>query len=81
MVSFNFYVIERGEKMSIGENIKQLRERKGITQRQVAGDLFISVQMLCAIETRIKQPSLMVALALAKYYGTTVEALVENNNK
>lgn len=67
--------------MSIGENIKQLRERKGITQRQVAGDLFMSVQMLCAIETGIKQPSLMVALALAKYYGTTVEALVENNNK
>ena len=62
--------------MSICENLKALRKKKGVTQREVANELFISVQMLCAIETGIKQPSLMIALALARYYGTTVEALV-----
>lgn len=62
--------------MSICENLKALRKKKGVTQREVANELFISVQMLCAIETGIKQPSLMLALALARYYGTTVEALV-----
>ena len=61
--------------MSVGENLKALRKKKGVTQREVANDLFLSVQMLSAIETEIKQPSLNVALALAKYYGITVEEL------
>ena len=64
--------------MSIGENLKALREKKGLTQREVANDLFITVQMLSGIETGIKQPSLNVALALAKYYGVTVEKLVRD---
>lgn len=64
--------------MSIGENLKALREKKGLTQREVANDLFITVQLLSGIETGIKQPSLNVALALAKYYGVTVEKLVRN---
>ena len=54
--------------MSVGENLKALRKKKGVTQREVA-------KMLSAIETEIKQPSLNVALALAKYYGITVEEL------
>ncbi len=63
--------------MSIGENLKKLREKKGATQREVANDLFMTVQMLSGIETGIKQPSLNVALALARYYGVTVEELVK----
>ena len=61
--------------MSIGENVKKLREEKGLTQRDVANDLFITVQMLSGIETGIKQPSLNIALALAKYFNTDVETL------
>lgn len=67
--------------MSIGENIKALRLEKGLTQRQVANELFMTVQMLSGIETGIKQPSLNVALALANYYGTTVEALAGINQQ
>lgn len=63
--------------MSIGENLKKLREKKGATQREVANDLFMTVQMLSGIETGIKQPSLNIALALARYYGVTVEELVK----
>lgn len=62
--------------MNIGENIKKLREKHGLTQRDVAGEIFISVQMLSAIETGIKQPSLNVALALARLFKTSVETLV-----
>lgn len=61
--------------MSIGENVKKLREEKGLTQREVANDLFVTVQMISGIETGIKQPSLNIALALAKYFETSVEAL------
>lgn len=61
--------------MSIGENVKRLREEKGLTQREVANALFITVQMLSGIETGIKQPSLNIALALAKFFETDVETL------
>lgn len=60
---------------SIGENIKRLREEKGVTQREVANALFMTVQMLSGIETGIKQPSLNIALALAQYFGVSVETL------
>lgn len=65
--------------MSIGENIKALREKKGLSQREVSNELFISVQMISGIETGIKQPSLNIALALAKFFGVTVEELVGVN--
>ncbi len=64
--------------MSIGKNIKALREKRGLTQREVASDLYMTTQMLSAIETDIKQPSLNVALALARYFKTTVEALAKD---
>lgn len=67
--------------MSIGENVKRLRKEKGLTQRTVANDLFMTAQLLCAIETGIKQPSLNVALALAKYFGVSVEELAGRTEK
>lgn len=62
--------------MNIGESIKTIRERAGKTQREVANDLYVSVALLSAIETNIKQPSLNVALALARYFKVSVETLV-----
>lgn len=67
--------------MSIGENIKALREKKGVSQRAVAIELSISPAMLCGIEKGIKQPSLSVAIALATYFDTTVEALTGKEHK
>ena len=65
--------------MSIGENIKALREKKGLSQRDISNELFISVQMISGIETGIRQPSLNIALALAKFFGVTVEELAGVN--
>lgn len=62
--------------MNIGESIKTIRERAGKTQREVASDLYVSVALLSAIETNIKQPSLNVALALARYFKVSVETLI-----
>ena len=67
--------------MSIGENVKKLREARGLSQREVSNELFISVQMLSGIETGIKQPSLNIALALARFFNTTVEALAGINTR
>lgn len=61
--------------MSIGENIRLLREAKGVSQVQMAKDLYMTNQMLCAIENDIKNPSLNIALAMAKYLGVSVEKM------
>ena len=61
--------------MSIGEKLRELREARGLLQRDVANGIFITVAMYSAIETGVRQPSLNVALALAKFFETTVEEL------
>ena len=61
--------------MSIGENVRALREKKGVSQVQMAKDLFMTNQMLCAIENDVKNPSLNIALAMAKYLDVSVEQM------
>ena len=61
--------------MSFGENLKKLREEKGLTQGEVAKRLFVTVAMVSAIENGLRQPSLNLALALAKFFDTSVEAM------
>ena len=65
----------------IGQKVKELREARGLSQRALADELYISLAMICGIETGIKQPSLRVALALAEYFGTTVEELTGSESK
>lgn len=64
--------------MEFGRNLKRIREARGLRQKDLAGELFITVQTVSAIESGIRQPSLNLALALARYFDTTVEALAED---
>ena len=61
--------------MGVGDNIKQLREAKGISQRQLAREAGVSQPLLCQIERWTKNPSLPVGLALAAALGVRVERL------
>lgn len=63
--------------MGVGDNIKRLREAKGISQRQLAREAGISQPLLCQIERGTKNPSLPVGVAIAKALGTTAEQLLE----
>lgn len=67
--------------MDFGKNLKELREKRGLKQKDVANDLYITVQMLSAIETGIRQPSLSLALALARYFNTTVETIAGTKSR
>ena len=58
-----------------GENIKTLRTEAGWSQAELALKACVSVQMISAIEQGTKQPSLPLALGLAKIFNTTVEKL------
>ena len=61
---------------SIGESIREMREAKGLTQREVASKIYVADALICAIEHDAKQPSLNVALALADLFDTDVETLL-----
>lgn len=62
--------------MNLRENLKKLREEKGISQQELADGVFVTVQMIWGIENGIKQPSLNLALALANYFDVSMDALV-----
>lgn len=62
--------------MNLRENLKKLREERGISQQKLADDVFVTVQMIWGIENGVKQPSLNLALALANYFDVSMDALV-----
>lgn len=62
--------------MNLRENLKKLREEKGISQQELADGVFVTVQMIWGIENGVKQPSLNLALALANYFDVSMDALV-----
>mgnify|MGYP003289769794 CR=1 FL=1 len=61
--------------MNFGKNLKRFREEKGISQGELARSVYTSQQMIGSIEQEIRQPSLNLALALARELGTDVETL------
>ena len=61
--------------MHFGENLKQYREKAGLTQKDLSSRVYVSKAMIGAIEQEIRLPSLQLALALAHALGTDVETL------
>ena len=55
--------------------IKTLRKARGLRQEDLAEALGVSRQTIIAIENDKYDPSLELALQLARYLGTTVEEL------
>lgn len=65
--------------MSIGENIKDKREKLGITQLELAEAACVSNAMISQIEGNIKVPSLPVAFRIADKLGCRVEDFRDRN--
>jgi len=57
--------------------IKQLRKAKGYRQEDLAEALDVSRQTIIAIENNKYNPTLELAMRLARYLNTTVEDLFE----
>ena len=53
--------------------IRELRVQQRLSQAELAKVLAVSRQTINAIETGRYTPSLPLALALARYFGSTVE--------
>ena len=56
-------------QINIGNKIRELRKKKGVTQEALASVLLVSPQAVSKWETGAAEPSTSNLLALAKLYG------------
>lgn len=60
----------------IGENIKNVRLERGLTQEEVATHLGISFQSISKWERGDGYPDITMLPALADYFGTSIDELL-----
>ena len=63
--------------MSVGENIKRLREGKKWTQQELADKMGVSRPMIAQIERGTKSVTLIFGAELAGVFECTVEELLK----
>ena len=56
-------------------DVRSLREARGLTQAQLGAALGVSRQSINSIEMGKYDPSLPLAIAIARYFETTVEEI------
>jgi putative transcriptional regulator len=59
----------------VQNDVRELRGERGLSQAALAEAMGVSRQTINAIETDRYTPSLPLALALARFFETTVEAI------
>lgn len=64
-----------GKEMTIGVNIRNLRLKRGLTQKQLASKVGVSPGMITQIERGTRNPSIPKAEKIAKILKTTLSKL------
>jgi putative transcriptional regulator len=59
--------------------VRQQRSERGLSQGQLAEAMNVSRQTINSIEQERYTPSLPLALALARFFDTTVEEMFDEN--
>jgi putative molybdopterin biosynthesis protein len=72
--------VSEGRGAASGARLRLARQARGFSQLQVAGMAGVSRQAVSAVESGISDPSLRVAMALARALGLTVEELFGPGN-
>ena len=57
--------------------VRELRGERGLSQGQLAQEMDVSRQTINSIEQDRYTPSLPLAIALARFFGTTVEEVFD----
>lgn len=65
--------------MNIGNNIKQLRQKKKLTQEKVAAKLNVSYQAVSKWENNANTPDIAFLPEIAALFGVSVDALFSDN--
>ena len=59
--------------------VRRHRAEHGFTQQELAAEMDVSCQTINAIETERYTPSLPLALALARFFGSPVEEMFDDS--
>ena len=65
------------ELVVTGNSVRTLRTGRGLSQAQLAGAMGVSRQTINSIEVGRYTPSLALAVALARYFESTVEEVFD----
>ncbi|WP_235379426.1 helix-turn-helix domain-containing protein [Pseudoflavonifractor phocaeensis] len=68
--------MSRGEQRLFGERLKKLRLEKKIPQKELAAYLGISIRGYQFYESEDNEPNIKMLIALADFYGVTIDYLV-----
>ena len=63
--------------MAMRNEVRNLRTARSLSQQQLAEAMDVSRQTINSIEKERYTPSLPLAIALARYFDTTVEAMFD----
>jgi putative transcriptional regulator len=61
--------------------VRELRTARGLSQQQLGEAMDVSRQTINSIEKERYTPSLPLAIALARYFGRTVEEVFHANGR
>ncbi len=64
--------------MSIGENIKRIRQSTNVTQKQLGELVGVDQSMICQIERGTKTPNMALWKQIADVFGCSVEKFYED---
>lgn len=67
--------------ITVKNQIKKIREERGIKQNEMANSLGVSRQTMTAIEKMKYNPSLELSLKIASYFDLSVEEIFELNSE
>ncbi len=65
--------------MTLGENIKKLREMNNLTQKQLADGLGYSFQNISKWENGTSMPDIPTVVSIAKYFNISLDVLLDNS--
>ena len=66
--------------MALGDNIRKLREERGMTQQQMADKLYVSRQTVCRWENGSRCPDLITAKKIATEFGVSLDVLISDDD-
>ena len=65
---------------TFGQRVKKLRREKGLTQIQLADELYISESYIALIEADKRNPSMDIMIKLADYFRVTSDYLIRGRS-
>ncbi|MDR2615371.1 MAG: helix-turn-helix domain-containing protein, partial [Oscillospiraceae bacterium] len=67
--------------LNISENIKRLRQEKGVTQEELANTVGVTFQAVSKWELGHGYPDITLLPELAEYFGVSIDALVREDSE